>query len=583
MQAAAGAVEIHASALEQEAEGPTAGAGSEEERRESVSNVDRTNVERGAVSDRPKLHTKSSRKDKPPWGSKWRSSSWFITSVVTLGATTDVLTYTIVVPVLPYRLQALNYTNVSALTSWLLFAYSCGILFCTLPVAWFFHKYPYRRDPLIAAILVLEGALVLFMLAKPYWVMVLARFLQGAASTIVWSVGFALICENVPEKNVGRQIGFAYSGVSIGTTIAPPIGGALYSSLGWKSPFIFCIIVCAVDLILRLFVLEQKELRQWETKHAQKLAVSHERIEDEEKRSRQRERNLPDDPGDVSSRTRDGSSDTVVGLADPAEEKKTVKELSPWGVLVALFTSSRGMTAFLVTLMYGLNLGALEPSLTLRVQSVWKKDSDFVGLVYLAAAIPTFISGPVVGAMADKWGAEYIILPTIIMGLPWLPLMILRKSLPGFVVFFAIAEFFLSCAMGPTGLEVTMVARNIEGISEIHQFAAMNIAFAISTALGTVVGGQIYDHLSNGWAAVIWFCFGVCVFVMPFPFFFTGNKALYRRLMDRGKPTTIPPCEAERGEQGDRDRDLIERSLDTLRQDPDQTAVSRIENTRFVS
>jgi MFS family permease len=234
----------------------------------------------------------------------------------------------IVVPVLPYRLQALNYTNISALTSYLLLAYSAGIFVCAcgvspskhalmcsvpstlahsarsaqfarsarfarsprsarlpntcasypltptpslaiFPVAYFFHRYPYRRGPMIAAVLALELGLILFMLIQPYPVMVISRFIQGAASAVVWSgkqtpsrfppphspsfpvtparpsvsgvtshhlpawgrgeqkadtdggcaVGFALICENVPEKNIGRQIGFATSGVSIGTTI----------------------------------------------------------------------------------------------------------------------------------------------------------------------------------------------------------------------------------------------------------------------------------------------------------------------------------------------------------------------------
>ena len=39
----------------------------------------------------------------------------------------------IVVPVLPYRLEALHYANISALTSWLLFSYSVGILLCWYP------------------------------------------------------------------------------------------------------------------------------------------------------------------------------------------------------------------------------------------------------------------------------------------------------------------------------------------------------------------------------------------------------------------------------------------------------------------
>ncbi|WVQ95955.1 hypothetical protein IAU59_003054 [Kwoniella sp. CBS 9459] len=495
---------------------------------------------------------------KLPWGAKWRSSSWFITSVVTLGVLTDILTYTIVVPVLPYRLQSLGYKNISALTSWLLFAYSIGIFICTLPVAYFFHKYPYRRGPLVVAILVLEVALALFTAINSYWVMVLSRFIQGAASTIVWVVGFALICENVPEKNVGRQIGFAYSGLSIGSTIAPPIGGALYQRLGWHAPFIFCIIICAVDLILRLFVIEQKDLREWQARQLASSQGSSLVGQASERASRSGESgnaSLPnstvivDEGGPSRPPTPGGNGalevETIGGLSGPGP-KKDVVELTPWGVLITLISNKRGMTAFWVTFVYGMVLGVMEPTLTLRVQQVWHKNSDFVGLVYLAAAAPTFVAGPVIGALADKYGSEWIIFPALVLALPWLPLMGLKSSLAGFMVFFALAEVAISCAAGPAGLEVTMVARETDGISEIHQFAAMNIAFAISTSVGAVVGGQMYDHISNGWWAVIWLAFGIVAVTLPLPFFFTGNRTLYSRLMRR---KTDEASEKERGRQ----------------------------------
>ncbi|WVR08153.1 hypothetical protein IAU60_005199 [Kwoniella sp. DSM 27419] len=473
---------------------------------------------------------------KAPRGAKWRSSSWFITSVVTLGVTTDILTYTIVVPVLPYRLQALGYDNISALTSWLLFAYSIGIFICTLPVAYFFHKYPYRRTPLVVAIIVLEVALVLFTVINTYWVMVLSRFIQGASSTIVWSVGFALICENVPEKNVGRQIGFAYSGVSIGSTIAPPIGGALYQHLGWHAPFIFCMIICAIDLILRLFVIEQRHLREWQERHeignteAAATAEKAGTIESDEAVIGSSQRKTKNGPTNSPGEEPSGAEPVTT-----PEVREAPVELSPWGVLMTLLSSTRGMTAFWVTFVYGTVLGVLEPTLTLRVQEIWNKDADFVGLVYLAAAAPTFFVGPVVGAVADKYGSEWLILPALALCLPWLPLMILRTSLAGFMVFFALAQVFIAAAAGPAGLEVTMVARKTEGISEIHQFAAMNIAFAISTSIGAIIGGQMYDHLSDGWSAVLWLAFGIIAISLPLPFFFTGNRTAFRRLMSQGE------------------------------------------------
>jgi DHA1 family vesicular acetylcholine transporter-like MFS transporter 3 len=136
---------------------------------------------------------------------------------------------------------------------------------------------------------------------------------------------------------MGRQIGFAVAGVSIGTTIAPPIGGALYWHLGWHAPFIFTIIICAVDLLLRLLVIEQKELPPIETPH-----------------QLQADREKTPTPATEAGQGLETSC--------PPDASASVKELSPWGVLVALAKSPRGMNGFIATFIYGLAIGALDPT-----------------------------------------------------------------------------------------------------------------------------------------------------------------------------------------------------------------------------
>lgn len=91
------------------------------------------------------------------------------------------------VPVLPYRLEDLGYDNIASLTSWLLFAYSAGIFVGTFPTAWFFHRYPVRRGPLVAAVLIMIGSCILFMLPNNYTAMVISRVIQGLSSCIVWT------------------------------------------------------------------------------------------------------------------------------------------------------------------------------------------------------------------------------------------------------------------------------------------------------------------------------------------------------------------------------------------------------------
>jgi Major Facilitator Superfamily len=101
------------------------------------------------------------------------------------------------------------------------------------------------------------------MLAPFYWLMALARIIQGVSSTFVWTVGLALLCDTTPEARVGQQLGLAMAGLSAGVVLAPPIGGALYQRLGFNAPFIFSIGIVLLDLAGRLLVIERKHALPW--------------------------------------------------------------------------------------------------------------------------------------------------------------------------------------------------------------------------------------------------------------------------------------------------------------------------------
>ncbi|KAG1757941.1 major facilitator superfamily domain-containing protein [Suillus lakei] len=177
--------------------------------------------------------------NKKPWGLRWRSSVWFITTVVGFGITTDLLVYSMIIPVLPFQLERLKFREVSSLTGWLLCAYSGGLVLSTIPIAMHSERYSMRRTPLIIGLIALIGSQVMFMEAPNYAVMAVARVLQGISSSMVWIVGLALLCDTTPEKNVGRQLGIAMTGLSVGLLVGSPAGGALYTRFGFRAPFIF--------------------------------------------------------------------------------------------------------------------------------------------------------------------------------------------------------------------------------------------------------------------------------------------------------------------------------------------------------
>ena len=44
-----------------------------------------------------------------------------------IGVTTDLLVYSLIVPIIPFQLEDLGYTGVSGLVGWLLFAYVSSV------------------------------------------------------------------------------------------------------------------------------------------------------------------------------------------------------------------------------------------------------------------------------------------------------------------------------------------------------------------------------------------------------------------------------------------------------------------------
>lgn len=445
---------------------------------------------------------------------------------------------------MPYHLLELGYTNVAALTSWLLFAYSAGIFLGTFPVAFFFHRYPYRRGPLVGAVLLLELSFLLFMFAEPYWCMVVSRFIQGVTSCVVWTVGFALICENIDPAHLGFYMGFAFTGVTIGVTIAPPIGGALYQRMGWYAPFVFCIIICGADCVARLFVLDKRDMEMW-----RRRVVAHEA---EERKARaaalgitleelaQREAVPSLEVADTSS--------TAANTQEPEEDiLARPVELSALGTLKALVSQPRGIVAFGLFFVFGFTIGALDATIAIRVEDIWHKDAQFVGLIYLAAAAPAFFVGPLAGHLADKFGTEWVITVALAICLPWLPLLTLTSSLAAFVVYLAMVQLVATMLNTVASLEMAIVAKHRVGISEIHQFAALNVAFAVSSAIGAIVGGQVYDGVKNGWNVLCWIGFACFALIIPPPLIWTGGRPMLWRLLGRPGPRSgMHPDELKR-------------------------------------
>lgn len=176
---------------------------------------------------------------------KFRSSRAVAVALVTVATFTDLVAYSICVPVLPDFARRLG---ASPTMIGLLFAsFGATLLAVSVPMGAVSDRVG-RRLPLVVGMLALAGSTAVFAAADSLPLLFVARLIQGAADGVTWVVGFALIADLYAPEDRGRVMGYVMSGTSFGIMIGPSIGGWLYEIGGLELPFLFVAglaLVCA--------------------------------------------------------------------------------------------------------------------------------------------------------------------------------------------------------------------------------------------------------------------------------------------------------------------------------------------------
>ncbi|KAF8912925.1 major facilitator superfamily domain-containing protein [Gymnopilus junonius] len=457
-------------------------------------------------------------------GLLWRSSSWTITFVVGLGIAVDLLVYSVVIPVMPFQLERLGFSNVAARTGWLLFAYAT-----TIPIAMISERYKARQIPLILGLVILIASQVVLMEAHNFAVMCVARVLQGLGSSMVWVVGLALLCDSSPPSIIGLQIGLAMCGLSVGLAIGPPAGGLLYTHYGYRGPFIFGIAASVLDLLGRLIIIERKTaLLYGVDPAADSRTVS-------TTRSNATVTDYDDNSSGEGSGTniQESSKELTILPSGPS------KSLSLFVVIARLSKSPRALVSLLIILIYGIVYSGQEPTIPLHLQQTWNLNSRAVGLVFIAAVVPTLFSSPLAGYLADRRGTEWITVSALLLALPWWIIITIQGPLALFISAFAIESFFTSAIISPVTAELAAVSRGMEGVGYGHVYGAFNFVYGIGTSVGPIIGGQIYDHVGRGWLVLCVLAMSLLALSLLLAFCFIGGNPLIKRLRRRLQITSL--------------------------------------------
>src|SRR5215467_6347971 len=166
----------------------------------------------------------------------FRDSRSVAVALITAATFTDIVALGVAVPVLPDLGRRLG---ASPLVIGLLFgSFGATMLIVSIPMGAVSDRVG-RRAPMLAGLVALAGATLLFAYALNLPALFAARLVQGAADATTWVVGFALIADLYPPEARGRVTGIILGGTSVAYMVGPSIGGWLYEIGGIKLPFLF--------------------------------------------------------------------------------------------------------------------------------------------------------------------------------------------------------------------------------------------------------------------------------------------------------------------------------------------------------
>jgi DHA1 family solute carrier family 18 vesicular amine transporter 1/2 len=131
--------------------------------------------------------------------------------------------------------------------------YAVGVLLFT-PFVGFIADRIGKKGPLITGTLIQMLAILVFAFAPSFWILFLARVLQGGAAAATWTAGLAVVAENYKEDRV-QKMGLSMVGYTAGGLAGPVLGGALYDLGGYYAPLALVGFVAMIDLVLRMTLL----------------------------------------------------------------------------------------------------------------------------------------------------------------------------------------------------------------------------------------------------------------------------------------------------------------------------------------
>lgn len=462
-----------------------------------------------------------------------RGSTAFIVFTITLAVFTDIFLYGVIVPVIPYAFterMGLSEDDIQSSVSKSLAIYSVGLVVGSAVFGYVSDKMKNRRMSMLTGLIILIASTVILCLTKSIPLFMVGRAIQGLSAAVVWTVGLAVIADTAKPNQVAYLMGFPGIGMNLAIFFGPLFGGIVYQNAGYFAVFYMCFGLLAFDVILRLLMIEKRQLvhkmKKFQTspldsQNSEELQVR-EGVSEEDP-----EENITDTtvPAENDSPYFIRSVDTFYGhRIFPA-----IGLLKHSGVLIILFLS----------LIMSWLLTSFESTLTIHVKDLFGFNSMYAALMFLALATPSFLE-PVVGKLSDKFGPRYLVTFGLLLLTPLL--IILRipdhnttNQIVLFVALLAIVGFGIAFLFAPIMGELSNVVEAIErknpgkfgpGRGFGQAYGWLNVFYSLGSLIGPFHSGGVFEK--DGWGMMVLSLGIICAISAVPSFLFTGGNILDR-------------------------------------------------------
>ncbi|CAG7984157.1 unnamed protein product [Penicillium olsonii] len=119
------------------------------------------------------------------------------------------------------------------------------------------------QGPYVSGLVLLFASIVIFTASHSVAWYIVARVLQGAATAMVSVAGLSIVTDAVDRGSLGQMFGYIGTAMTLGFMSGPVLGGVAYQVGGFYAVFGMAFGIVALDLFLRLAVVEKRIAERW--------------------------------------------------------------------------------------------------------------------------------------------------------------------------------------------------------------------------------------------------------------------------------------------------------------------------------